>query len=1446
MNTNDILQLALAQGVVLYMDSDKLKFKARAGGLNDELRGLIKQYKPQIIAHLNEDAQAQAQASHGQAKIALSGSKVAPLSFPQQRLWFIDQMEQGSAQFNLCMALDIKGQFDPAIAEQALQRIVERHQVLRTVYRDSDEGSEQVILDDIQVTLTHHNLADETEAAQAEQLKQFIKADATAKFDLSQDCMVRCSYVDMGESEGQPHGALLFNMHHIASDGWSMDLLVGEFTQQYHTTIHGLPDSLPALPVQYIDYALWQREWLQGEQLQGQLAYWDKQLANVPQLHTLPLDKPRPQTKQYQGATVTQQLDEALTTQLQQLARRLNMTMFMLLHGGLSLMLSRHSNSDDIVVGTMVANRRQVELERLIGFFVNILVLRVNTDFDTVDEYLAHVSQVNLDGQVNQDVPFDQLVERLKIERTLAHTPLYQITLTHDSEKNSGAKDQQSDIQVTPLDSGAVMAKVDINVYAKMNDQGGEILWTYDEAIFSQSHIEQLSEHFGRMLSGLANSVAGTKLAQLPLLSDAEQDVLLNKFNTHNALNLSDSAEPALISQRFEATATSSPENIACVFGEQTLTFSELNSKANQLAHWLNNNGVACGDAVGLCIERSLDMVIGVLAIFKAGGVYVPLDSHIPSQRLAHMINDADIKQIITTQVLCQSIELFADEALNSTPKVLLDSDDTQAQIAACSSDNPKHATQSASSSAYVIYTSGTSGTPKGVLVSHRALDNFCQGFKQQLNDLQLSDNAPWLWNASYAFDASLKNIACLSYGSKVVIASDQESRDAQALVTLLATHQVPVFNGMPLLVEQVVELLQERSDLAINLIASGDDISQEIWQKIADYCQAKGTRAINAYGPTETTVNASYGLITADSPVNMGKPVSGAQCYVLDKNHQLVPQGVSGELYVGGACLANGYLHLEQLTGEYFIDNPFSSSQLNNDASAKLYKTGDRVHQLPDGKLVYLGRMDRQVKIRGYRIELDEIQSALLDIDGITGAVVVGQQNLANHPQLVAYVVFESQEARSESEQIAAQLATHLPEYMLPVQYVELEQLPKTHSGKLDVQALANPFDRLAEGLTDDNEQPLTEIEQTLCEIWAGVLKVDHVGVNDNFFMLGGDSIMSMQLVSKAKKQGLVFNVRQLFKAKTVAELAPMVEIKTAKQAASAQTQAKPAAQNLSYEQQGAQLLDGEIDGSIVLKMNESDAQKVMFCVPPISGRSGCYHNLAVELTPVATVYGLQLPDLFSDMKTCSIEQLAAFYITVIKRVQPLGPYLISGWSSGGTIGYEIATQLRLKGDEVEPVMIFDRRCHFKGDNAEQLKNDPYEGIRQQFQELVTIDWIALREFELNEALDLLVNITITQGVQLEGVEADAIRSHLEQMVTYPIMSNETELKSSDLSINLFQTEESRNRFPTDPMMKWEEIASGQINVIAADGRHSNMIYPPNVSKLATQITACLTQNKP
>jgi amino acid adenylation domain-containing protein len=1033
-----------------------------------------------------------------------------PLSFAQERLWFIDRMEPESAVYGIPVAWRLEGALDEAALERALGEIVRRHEALRTTFAEVDGSPVQVIAPFGGFGLPVEDLSGLGEADREAAAGRRAGEEARRVFDLAAGPLFRAALLRLGAGDH----VLLLSMHHIVSDGWSMDVLFRELSALYESYREGRESPLPEPGVQYADYAVWQREQLEGEALDRQLAYWRERLAGAPELLELPTDRPRPAVQTYRGAAIPMELSAELLERLQALGRSEGATLYMVLLGAFQVLLSRYGGGEDVVVGSPIAGRTRKEVEELIGFFVNTLVLRTDLSGDpSFREVLGRVREATLGAYEHQEVPFEKLVAELQPQRSLTHSPLFQVLFTLQNAEGPG--NALAGLKVSGAGPAMEIAKYDLSLAFAATPRGLRGGMNYSTDLFERGTVERMLGHLARVLEQVAAD-ASVRLSQVELLGEAERALVLEAWNRTAAGYPADRC----IHELFEAQAARTPGAVAVRFEEESLTYRELNQRANRLAHHLRGLGVGPDARVGVCLERGPEMIAGLLAILKAGGAYVPLDPAYPADRLRYMLEDSGPAALVTQASLAGTF------AGLDVPAVELDA--PAPAWAEGPGTNPARAGLTPDHLAYVIYTSGSTGRPKGVMVEHRSLVNHTV-WQAAAFGIGALDTV--LQRTSVSFDASVWELwTPLATGARMLLLSSAAARDPGAIGRAMAEAGVTVAQFVPLLLQAVLGARPADRPLPCRtLFCGGEPLSAAL---VEEARSAGVGEVVNLYGPTEATIDStSHPCPAGDGRAPaIGRPIANARTYVLDARGEPAPVGVAGELYVGGAGVARGYLGRAGLTAERFVPDPFSPG-----AGARMYRTGDRGRWRADGTLEFLGRTDFQVKIRGFRIEPGEIEAALLEHEGARECAVLVRED-AGEKRVVAYVVGE---ARAEA--LRAHVRRSLPEYMVPAAFVFLETLPLTPSGKLDRKALPAP--EHAAG-TDRHVAPRTPTEEVLAGIWAETLRLERAGVEESFFELGGHSLLAARVISRVRQVfGVEVPLRALFEGPTVAELAGRVE---------------------------------------------------------------------------------------------------------------------------------------------------------------------------------------------------------------------------------------------------------------------------------------------------------------
>jgi amino acid adenylation domain-containing protein/thioester reductase-like protein len=1051
-------------------------------------------------------------------------SNIFPLSFAQQRLWFFNQLEPDSCAYNISSAVRLTGKLNISAFSQSINEILQRHEALRTNFQMLDGQAVQIINPTANLTLPLIDGQALSEAEHEQETLKLLTAESQRSFDLEKGSLLRITLLRFSEMEH----VVLLTMHHIIADGWSMGVLISELVALYPAFACGQPSPLPKLPIQYADFAVWQRQWLQGKVMAQQLAYWQQQLGGTLPILELPSDRPRPAIQTDKGATQSLLISKSVSQGLRSLSQQQGVSLFMTLLTAFQVLLYRYTQQDDIIVGTPIANRNRSEIEGLIGFFVNTLVLRTYLgDNPSFLELLTRVRDVTLGAYANQDLPFEQLVEELRPERDLSHSSLFQVMFILQNAPMGVL--ELPGLTLQPLEVKTNTANFDLTLSMAETTEGLEGLFEYNTDLFDTARIERMLGHFQTLLAAIANAPHKC-LSDLSILTTTEQQQL-RSWNCNQLLF----PQHLCIHQLFETQVERTPDAVAVVFDDNQLTYQELNTQANQLARYLQKQGVSPGILVGICGERSLELIVGLLAILKAGGAYLPLDPSYPQERLAWMFTDTQISVLLTEERLLTSLPTHQAKIIcwdKDRDAIALSSQENLANI-----NHPENL-------AYVIYTSGSTGRSKGVMVEHRHLVNAYFAWEESY---KLEKVTCHLQMANFCFDVFTGDLVrALCSGGKLVLCPREFLLEPQKLYGLIQQEKVDCAEFVPVVLRNLIQYLkqtQQSLEFMQLLICGSDSWYVQEYQEIRNFCGTK-TRLINSFGLTEATIDSSYFEILENNLKNnlnieqlvpIGQPFANTQIYILDSNLQQTPVGVTGEIYISGAGVTRGYLNRPDLTAEKFIPNLFSDKP-----GERLYKTADLGRYLPDGNIELIGRSDHQVKIRGFRIELGEIEAVLGQHPDVQQAVALVVEK-ADDKRLVVYIVSHSPNLKSSDLQDFLQ--HRLPSYMIPSAVMQLESLPITPNGKVDRRALAKlPISRPE--LVDNFVAPQTAIQQNLTNIWIEILGVTKIGIHDNFFELGGHSLLTTRLIVKIREAFQIdLPLRVLFESPTVESLANTLE---------------------------------------------------------------------------------------------------------------------------------------------------------------------------------------------------------------------------------------------------------------------------------------------------------------
>jgi amino acid adenylation domain-containing protein len=1036
---------------------------------------------------------------------------VLPSSYAQQRLYLACQMDQSSSAYNIVKVFRLKGELDLKALERSLNEVIRRHEALRTSFAEEGGELKQVIRESAELKISLERLVDGTLDERRRQAELIAIQEVGREFDLTKWPLLRVRLLRVSEAEH----VLILVLHHIISDGWSMGILMRELGGLYEMSRRGEMVELEEPEVQYADYAVWQREWLEGGELERQMGYWREQLKGAPPVLELASDYARGRGWSKRGRSERLRVGEVATRRLKEVSRVAGATMYMSLLGAFEVLLWRYSGQEDVVVGTPIANRSRAEVEGLIGFFVNTLVMRGKVSGGmSYREVVRGVKEAALGAYANQDVPFEKLVEEMQPDRDFSHSPIFQVMF---SVHNPSADVLELDgLEVEALVSEYETSKYDLTVSLGEHDGVLEGAIRYSTDLFREDTIKRMARRLERLIASVGES-PDTSLAQLDLIGPHEIHHMLNEWNDTRA----DYSTSLLTHQLFELQAARNPDAIAVSATSGALTYGELDRRANRLAHFLRGKGVGAERVVGICMERSPDLITCELAVLKAGGAYLPIDPAYPQERIAYLLASSHAPLLLTRQSLGASLPSVTAEAVAV--------DTIQDDLHYQSSESPR-VEVAPENLAYVIYTSGSTGRPKGVGVPHGALLNLLH-WHGLTYPFTAADRATLL--AGVSFDAAVWEIwPYLVSGASLHIPDEQVRSDIGRLIDWINESAITkAFMPTPMAELALAQPWPEAGSLEY-LFTGGEKLH---WPGGWQY----PFRLANHYGPTESTVIATFAQVSGNgrnlSSPSIGRPISNTQVYVLDRSLCPVPVGAKGELYIGGLSLARAYLDQPDLTADRFIPNPYAGQK-----GERLYRTGDVVRHLSDGDLEFWGRSDAQIKIRGYRIEPGEIEAALLDYAGVKAAAVTVYDPPDGQKQLVAYVVGRTPSVRLDRDDLKNHLRERLPAYMVPAHFVSLEAFPLTANGKLDKQRLPAPQ---AEGDARGDELFMSPIEEKLAGIWAEIMRLKRVGRHDNFFDIGGHSLAAMQLVAKVREHFSVeLNIRHVFEAPTIPGLADMI----------------------------------------------------------------------------------------------------------------------------------------------------------------------------------------------------------------------------------------------------------------------------------------------------------------
>ncbi|RCJ27418.1 non-ribosomal peptide synthetase [Nostoc sp. ATCC 43529] len=1317
-----------------------------------------------------------------------------PLSFSQQRLWFIDQLYHGSSFYNIPIAFHIKGELDITSLEQSLNEILKRHEIWRTRFKLINGEPVQEIAPDLNWDLPIINLEHLSNQNWESEVKHLVAKEATKPFNLAKGLLVRATLLRLNKQEH----VLLVTMHHIITDGWSCGVFLRELSTLYAAFSTNKPSPLPELPIQYADFAIWQRDRIQGEFLATKLKYWKQQLSGELPVLQLPADRPRPTVTTFAGAKQYFTFSADLTNALKQLSQREDATLFMSLLAAFNILLYRYTDQEDILIGSPIANRNRAELEGMLGLFVNTLVLRNNLSGNpTFQEFLHRVRQVTLDAYAHQDLPFEMIVEELQPERDLNRNPLYEVMFVLQNTPTNVQEVSGLTLRTLDFDSGTSQLDIFLSMFESQDGLTGCL--EYNTDIFDATTISKFINNYQNLLENIIANPQ-QRICELSPLAPAEQEQLLFNFNQTSA-----EYKDVCLHELFEQQVEVSPNSIALIHQSDKLTYRQLNYQVNQVANYLQKQGVTKETLVAICLERSIDIVVGILAILKAGGVYIPLDPSYPVERLNFMLSDSQASILISHKQILEKL------SLSSHKIVCLDIH--KDEISQQSPENPINISKP-EHLAYIIYTSGSTGTPKGVLGTHRGTVN---GLHWLWKTYPSTPQEVYCQKTAISFVDSVWEIfAPLLQGIPTVIINNATLLDPQLFIEALAHHKVTRIILVPsllrLLLDNYHHLTKKLSQLKL-WITSGEALSINLaktFQELMPFA-----KLINLYGSSEVSANATYYdtslLQDQANTVPIGRPINNTQAYVLNPNLQPTPLGVVGELYIGGDGLARGYLHRPELTQERFIDNPFIPG-------TKLYKTGDLVRYLSDGNLEYLGRDDEQIKIRGFRVELGEIATIIIQHPDVRDAVVIAVNDTEENQTLIAYIVTDKQDI---AVQLLPYLQQKLPNYMLPSAFVVLDALPLTPNGKVDKRSLpTNEFIRPNTNKTLIAPRNFTEL--SLVKLWENLLNTTPIGVTDNFFNLGGHSFLAVRLMAQIQDRfGHNLSLSTLFENPTIEKLAAIVSQPFRKSS-----------------------------NSPVVAINSSDSKIPFFCIHGAGGGINHYINLSRRLGEDYPFYALEHNPDAEEPEIISVEETASYYLQEIRKIQPNGPYLLGGHCYGGVLAFEMAQQLQKQGERVDLLVVID--AILSETRIESTKDDDAKFLLRMAESIKTdsnidfsVSFEELRDLSLNKQLDLInqkANFIFTDTEIKDFIRYYKLfKAHVQAMRDYvPVIypHSMTLFRAKEEIIHDFESPEFHTN---DPLLGWSKFSSQPIKLIEVPGDHFSIFVEPHIQELAKTLRVCI-----
>lgn len=1443
MTTLDLLDLLRRKDVKIWAEGGHVRINAPKGTLSADLQAKIHESKEELLRLLHDT---QAIGARAAPPIAPSlREDPPPLSFAQERLWFFDRLQPENPAYNISSAFSLFGNLHITTLEQAFRELARRHEVLRTTFPLLDGQPIQKISSASGFVLNRKDVRDLPEKEQVKATRQILKHEANTPFRLGEGPLWKCTVVRQGETRW----VLIFVIHHIVADAWSMDIFLRELMILYHAARENRPSPLPQLAVQYGDFVQWQRQERNQKHWEYQRDYWRKQLSGCPLFLELPTDSPRPSIQSFDGSRVPFTISKELTESLKEISGRERATVFMTLLAAFQTLLFRYSGQEDFLVGVPIAGRVKEEVTKLIGLFANTLAFRADlSGSPSFLKLLAQTRRVSLEAFANQDLPFEKVVTALQPERTLSHSPLFQVMFAYQNFSLEGEKvlEGAPGFAIAPIYLEQQTAKFDLTVFIDEMTSGLEGSIEYRTDLFDEETIRRMAGHFEVLLQGIV-AQPRQSVSSLPLLTQREKHQVLVEWNA------TDQPYPnRCLHELFEEQVRRTPNARAVTFEGRHLTYVELNQCANRVAHYLKKAGVGPDVFVGIYLNRSIDMMVSLLGVLKAGGAYVPLDRSFPRERLRLIMAESQMVVLLTQRELSEALPSFSSskcyESIDAKVVGSCDADhelrrmgfspqvvclDTIADELNQESEENLAEVSTPDNLAYVIYTSGSTGAPKGVMVTHRGVVNY---LSWACDAYAIEDGIGSLVHTSVGFDMAVTSLfSPLLVGKAVVILPEDAGIDTLA-ETLVSQHGWSFLKLTPSHLDMLAYRMSGRKPGVKQLIVGGESLRGQIVQNWRSH--DPDARIVNEYGPTEATVGCCVYEVpnhnVASDELPIGRPISNVQLYIVDRYKQPVPIGVPGELYIGGHGLARGYLNQPELTRQTFIPNPFG-----DDPKARLYKTGDRCRYRSNGTIEFLGRMDRQVKLRGFRIELAEVESALSRHSAIEESIVVVNQG-SGTSTLSAYLVpsLSSRNIRNGVGQnentffstpiieIKDFLKEWLPAYMIPSSFLWIDAIPLTINGKIDYEALPKLGAEMDE-VKDSFVPPSDTLEAQLVHLWEAALGVKPISIHDNFFDLGGHSLLAVRLWARMESVlGKALPLSLLYRSPTIAQLAQI------------------------FRQQG-----GVIQWEYLVEVQPGGHRLPLFIVPG-AGDTGLYlRDLAKYLGSDQPLCGFHAQGLDGRKPFhASVDEMAKQYVHELRRLQPEGPYFLGGYSFGGIVAYEMAQHLQRAGQQVALLALFDtpgpayRRYSSKNRESEMF----LERVHRHVQNLRALTWGSWGQYIGTRLASLwrsLWNRRTREGKWLLcyawralGLSISLIPLILRSPYMLYVTSEEAkaayQVRPYAGQLTIFQAMQSSS---IQEGLGWKELALGGFEVKNIAGGHADLMKEPYVQGLALALKECI-----